>query len=377
MITERGTFAKPRFFSELISAFSASMNTSRTDYLNIFLIVLSCLIAFNLPFELFLFSYAILGPLHYLSEIGWLHQRNYFISGKKDYLFLIFCSFVLTLVFLWMKNPEISWFKNYEQDTIFSAIKSFVFSTAGLIVFVAFASAVAFSVFKTWWKKLLLIVLAIAGGILIRDIKSFNLIFALFVPTVIHVWLFTGLFMFTGAYKSRQFSGYLSIIVFILCSLSFFLSSYKLQPYLVSEYIQSSFTESGFPGLNAGINEVFFGLEKAFSLNKGSGLKIQRFIAFAYTYHYLNWFSKTNIIKWHQVPKKWLISSVVIWILSVGLYIFDYKTGTLALFFLSVTHVFLEFPLNLKSMNLFVRKEEVVQKPIKRKKAFSSKTINA
>ena len=32
--------------------------------------------------------------------------------------------------------------------------------------------------------------------------------------------------------------------------------------------------------------------------------KVQAFLAFAYTYHYLNWFSKTLIIKWHQVAKK-------------------------------------------------------------------------
>jgi hypothetical protein len=28
-----------------------------------------------------------------------------------------------------------------------------------------------------------------------------------------------------------------------------------------------------------------------------------RLIAFAYQYHYLNWFSKTSIIKWHEVTR--------------------------------------------------------------------------
>src|ERR1043165_8502495 len=48
--------------------------------------IFSCVAAFVLPFELFLFSYAVLGPLHYLTEISWLHDRKYFGSppgGKR------------------------------------------------------------------------------------------------------------------------------------------------------------------------------------------------------------------------------------------------------------------------------------------------------
>ena len=80
------------------------------------------------------------------------------------------------------------------------------------------------------------------------------------------------------------------------------------------------------------------------------GLSIARFIAFAYTYHYLNWFSKTEVIKWHQVPAKWLATVIALWILSVVLYLYDYKTGLMALYFLSMLHVFLEFPLNYRSV---------------------------
>lgn len=329
------------------------MNSSRTDYINIFLIILSCLIAFNLPFELFLFSYAVLGPLHYLSEIGWLHQRNYFMEGKRDYLFLVLCSFVLTLVFLWLRYPNFEAFSSFESNSTFQAIKKFTLSTSHIIVFLAFASAISFVVFKTNWKKYLFIGAALIASLFIKEVRTFHVIFAILVPTIIHVWLFTGLFMLSGARKSNAFSGYLTLVVFLLCSISFFLSTYKLQPYIVSEYIQSSFQLSGFSGVNAAINDFFFGIENNFHLNKGVGLKIQRFIAFAYTYHYLNWFSKTNVIKWHMVPKKYLISTIAIWIISVALYVFDYKTGTVALFSLSILHVFLEFPLNVKTFNIF------------------------
>jgi hypothetical protein len=74
-----------------------------------------------------------------------------------------------------------------------------------------------------------------------------------------------------------------------------------------------------------------------------------RFIAFAYTYHYLNWFSKTSVIKWHLVSKKSLLITIGIWLLSVAIYAYDYSLGMNVLFFLSFLHVFLEFPLNIVS----------------------------
>jgi hypothetical protein len=75
-----------------------------------------------------------------------------------------------------------------------------------------------------------------------------------------------------------------------------------------------------------------------------------RLIAFAYTYHYLNWFSKTSVIKWHEVSKKWLITIFIAWVASVGLYFYDYIVGLKALLLLSMLHVFLEFPLNFRSV---------------------------
>ena len=59
------------------------LTTAQINYLNGGLMFLSCLLAYFFPFELFLFSYAVLGPLHYLTEISWLHDRNYFIEAKR------------------------------------------------------------------------------------------------------------------------------------------------------------------------------------------------------------------------------------------------------------------------------------------------------
>ena len=50
-------------------------NSDKINYLNIGLMMISVVVAFFVPFELFLFSYAVLGPAHYLTEISWLHER--------------------------------------------------------------------------------------------------------------------------------------------------------------------------------------------------------------------------------------------------------------------------------------------------------------
>ena len=50
-----------------------------------------------MPFETFLFAYAFLGPLHYLTEISWLHDRQYFSKGKYDFTFLLIIGVVLSI----------------------------------------------------------------------------------------------------------------------------------------------------------------------------------------------------------------------------------------------------------------------------------------
>ena len=47
-------------------------DTDRINFLNIGLMLISCVVALYIPFELFLFAYAVLGPARYLTEISWL-----------------------------------------------------------------------------------------------------------------------------------------------------------------------------------------------------------------------------------------------------------------------------------------------------------------
>jgi hypothetical protein len=61
-------------------------------------------------------------------------------------------------------------------------------------------------------------------------------------------------------------------------------------------------------------------------------------------------FSKTSIIKWHQVEKKKFGFSAVLWLVSLALYKVDYRLGFAAVSVLSLLHVVLEFPLNFVSI---------------------------
>ena len=61
------------------------------------------------PFKLFLFSYAFLGPLHYLTEINWLSENNYFVKSSKNWkVFYISLSLVITFIMLTQPFIDIS-----------------------------------------------------------------------------------------------------------------------------------------------------------------------------------------------------------------------------------------------------------------------------
>ena len=294
--------------------------------------LLSCMVAFIIPFELFLFSYAVLGPLHYLTEIGWLHKRNYFVHGKRDFLWLSLMALMITLSNFGFKPT---------------------YSLGNLAPFIAIFSAIAFVLIRSPYLKIVAILLAVVAGSLINDQLFYTIFFLVFLPTILHVFLFTGSFILIGALKSKSSSGISSLFVFIACAASFFIFTPSQGLHEVNEYIQNSYKDfsilnrfmlSGLDSVNLYSNSVTYAI-----FHSPEGLMIMRFIAFSYTYHYLNWFSKTSVIKWHEVDKRYLIGTIVTWIASVGVYLYDYRTGLKFLFFLSFLHVFLEFPLNFRT----------------------------
>ena len=71
------------------------MNVLSVDKINLLLLLFAFGVSYVIPFELLLLSYAFLGPLHYLTEISWLHDRQYFTALPKDPWLLTGGSFIL------------------------------------------------------------------------------------------------------------------------------------------------------------------------------------------------------------------------------------------------------------------------------------------
>lgn len=366
--------------------FKIKMSVDQINYINIGLMIVSAICAFIKPFETFLFVYAFLGPLHYLTEISWLHDKQYFTKRKYDYLLLLGIGVLLTLM-----NFGYFHLADEEQDR--------TFQTYGFTAFIliAFGSALIFVTTKAIGRRFLYFIAVVVVSIMVVKSEMVENIFGSFLPTLIHVFIFTGLFILVGALKGRNLSGILSLVVFIAIAFSFFYihpdkSSYKVDSYVTNSYgvmrpavnegiyyhydkkdkwtpVTDSLTgdvtlvptSKGFISLNNTIREIFnlhkFGkpntdeatfvanINKFFYSNP-TMLAIMMFIAFAYMYHYLNWFSKTSVIQWHAIPRFRFVIIFLLWFASIGLYMYDYAVGLDWLFFLSFTHVLLEFPLN-------------------------------
>ena len=449
---------------------------------------MSAILAFFMPFETFLFAYAFLGPLHYLTEISWLHDRQYFAKGKYDFTFLLIIGVVLSVaafandfeflnfnLYPPLVDAKIDFVKWYYSMSIadisimlalFSAVLFVLFKDIklklgailvmyiivyfsfnldmdllGIFILMAIVSAFLYVFVKNLYLKIVCIALLYAGiyysyspdwfgldtdflsqeEILEAEsdknkFKNSSVVFALtsLVPTLIHVYLFTGLFMLFGALKSRSKTGLISIVFFILIPiiLVFSLPVKKEGNYLSSYGTEAYYAEgTGFFNTNVSIMRQFelspnmtnkdyidqfvkdsSEKQKYYMLWKDSldndfiiqneghpyygkpipladtkegsqkdnwwsivffseiGIMLMRFIAFAYLYHYLNWFSKTEVIRWHKVPKVRFVGVIALWLVACGLYAYDYAVGLSFLFFLSFTHVLLEFPLNVTSI---------------------------
>jgi hypothetical protein len=344
---------------------------NRINVLNIGLMLVSCVAAFIMPFEVFLFAYAVMGPLHYLTEISWLHDRKYFATGKYDFLVLLIIGVLITLQSLAYQTGFVEHLiKEYDLEEVPAIFRNDFYNK---IMFVAFFGAILMAFIQNRIIKVagLLVVLLIANAIFLPNSED-NLTFflAALLPTLVHVYIFTGIFILYGALKSRSQSGLLSFVVFIVCPLLLFYLFRDESFVHVTNYGRDAYIGggNGFASLNQEILQKFFhvnfptttnasGYEvpKAADMsdilfNSKLGILLMRFIAFAYTYHYLNWFSKTEIIRWHKVPKARFVVVIILWVVSLAIYAIDYARGLEWLFFLSFCHVLLEFPLNFTSM---------------------------
>lgn len=305
-----------------------SVEVDTINYLNIVLMVASVVVAAYLPFETFLLAYAVLGPLHYLTEISWLHDRGYFTTRSSDWIWLFGATGVMTLGYLVPSHALVSL-------SVFLLVCTFVV-----------ASGMAFA--KTTVSRALFFLGGlIAGGVTLIG-EPYVAFFIVLLPTLIHVYVFTGFFILYGAVQGRSLSAILSLLVFIAAP---FVCVYGLNTpssYQPSEYFLAAVTPFN---ILRDMVIALFGLQ----MDREGVVAWMRLMGFAYTYHYLNWFSKTRIINWHKVSRARVGVLTVLYLGAVSIYAVNYQLGYTVLVSLSLAHVVLEFPLNFKTIGCLLR----------------------
>jgi hypothetical protein len=294
------------------------------EYANAGLMAASCAAACAMPFQVFLLAYVVLGPLHYLTEIAWLRERRYFTSVRGDAFWLgAFAVLASLAAFVPAARPYSAW-----------TLSVGVFSAVGVAILRAPGGALALAGYMG-------AVLLLSAG---RPFEA--LVAAALIPTFVHVFAFTGLFILAGALKDRRPSAALGLAVFAACAVVCVLAPAGAAA--VGPRTASAFKAGGFEFVHHALYGLLFRArldpERLFADPRSAA--IARLTAFAYTYHYLNWFSKTTIIRWHEVGARSIALSVAGWAAAVGLYAWNYAFGIAALSVLSMLHVMLELPLD-------------------------------
>ena len=282
-----------------------------TDAIHLGLMLAALGITYLVPFELLLLSYVVLGPAHYFTEISWLHDRKYFLPHRGVPIVLAAVAVIAALV------DNASWF--------------------GFVMWGAFVVCALLVAATTALQGTALIMVAIWLTIVMAMNGSSLAVLGILLPTLIHVSLFTLVFMALGAYRSGQ----------------------KVQWLLIAIYLAAVALILIVPPTAASIVPSFAKAAHDYFANVGPALgrlfqipgvvldtRLVSLLAFVYTYHYLNWFIKAEVIRWADISRGRLAIVVAASAASTALYFYDYAYGFSVLLALSLAHIVLEFPLN-------------------------------
>jgi hypothetical protein len=285
--------------------------TTRGNIAHLLLLLAALALSYLLPFELFVLSYAVLGPAHYLTEISWLHDRRYFLPHRV--IAAVLCAVAFAAMFI----ADAFWL--------------------GIVVCFSFVACAILAIAPTQRRMWTSLAAAGVAFVVLGQLDAPFRIAWVLLPTLIHVSLFTLFFMTAGAHRSKSPTQFALVAI-----------------YLAAVALILVIPPSGatvIPKLGA-IGKEYFG-DIAPALGSVFGVpdlkfdaRITGLLSFVYTYHYLNWFIKADVIRWAAVPRPRLIGIAMLSLSATGLYFFNYAYGFMVLLLLSLIHVLLEFPLN-------------------------------
>lgn len=315
-------------------------STDKLGAVNIALMLLSLALAFIIPFELLIIAYAVLGPLHYITEINWLNSKGFYLRTPSTAWLLAALTLLMSLPVLAMVFQDSISGLPWLQYFLLRLKGNYVF-----FLFVALVLSLALVLFYRWSHVATLLLVAAFSALFLRHWQPYLLIVGILLTSVLHVYFFTLLFVVHAALRSPTKVAVAELVVMTLIPLVILMLPNPLPAIAPGQATIDILRESGFESLNRSLARLFSFAESNTVVLTG---RIQIFLAFAYLYHYLNWFSKVSLIGWLKgASASRIVVICLLWVSAVGLYLFDYKAGLKALFFLSLLHVVLEFPLNM------------------------------
>ncbi len=312
-------------------------------------------LAYFFPLEVFILAFAILGPLHYLTEINWLNTNNYFTKhGNKTWLLIG----LATSVFIIVPRLYFEFFGRNNTDLVTQLFLKLRYWSNGA-TFISLTLAFGLQLIKKRRDWYILIALSLFAAYFLNQFETYTVIVGVFIPTIIHVYVFTLLFMLYGARKNKSNAGYISVALAITIPILFTLVHVDTSNYQFDDFFKSALTDNRLDSIPVFLSK-FLGLSDgtSFLFYEDLELRLMMFISFIYLYHYLNWFSKTTTIFWHKsLTLKRSLFIAVFWLFLLFLFYLDFKIGFLAALFLSFLHVILEFPLNVISIKSLFQKQ--------------------
>src|SRR4051812_26570128 len=146
-------------------------------------------LAYLVPFELLLLAYVVLGPAHYATEISWLHDRKYFLPQRGIALALAALAIIAALI------GDASWF--------------------GFVMWTAFVLCVLIAAATSPMQAVLIVIAAIGATAALAMHGASLAVLGVLLPTLIHVSLFTLVFMTLGAYRSGSKVQWVLVVLYV------------------------------------------------------------------------------------------------------------------------------------------------------------------
>jgi hypothetical protein len=207
----------------------------------------------------------------------------------------------------------------------------------GFVMWMAFVVCALLAATTTALQGTALVIIVIWATAVKAMNGSSLAVLGILLPTLVHVSLFTLVFMVLGAFRSGSKMQALLVVLY-LAAMVILLAA----PPSASTQIPAF----------AKVGQEYFG-NVAPALGRLLGVadlkldtRLTSLLAFVYTYHYLNWFIKADVIRWTDISRTRLALIVAASVASTALYFYDYTFGFTVLLALSLVHVVLEFPLN-------------------------------